>query len=204
MAFPDNLLHFGTPDLTADEDEHRHSKAAHGETVVRLVLPMRKEGFEKQCDRSVFQEALSAAFVDSSRAFLPDAPCPKVSIESTEEAVSEEEPQELSDGPRTQRLHQGQPRITVLAKIIFDRHSYPPSKVWGWGRWTLPIGGGGEPKPKPDELLELFQSLDQNSDGKIAAEVSLSNTYNHICTIADAHTHAHMHASAYPRRSCAP
>ena len=183
MAYPDSLLYFGTPDLTADEDEHHHSNATHGETVVRVVLPMKPEGFQVQCE--VFQKALSAAFVGSRLAVLPDAPCPEVSIENN------------------QRLQQGQPHIAITAKIIFDRHSYPPSEVWGWGRWTLPIGGRFEPKPRTDELLELFQSLDQDSNGKIAAEVSLSSTYNHIRTIADAHTHAHMHASAYPRRSCA-
>jgi len=48
MAFPAELLHFGTPDMGHGEDEHHHPETTDAELIVRVELPMTEEGFEVQ------------------------------------------------------------------------------------------------------------------------------------------------------------
>ncbi len=49
MAFPSELLHFGTPDMSQCEDEHQHPESTDAELVVSVELPMTEDGFQVPC-----------------------------------------------------------------------------------------------------------------------------------------------------------
>lgn len=198
MAFPDHLLEIGQPDLTPGEDELHHFEAENSEVVLQVVLPMSAVGFEVQRER--FREALKAVFLDVHMARECHAPMPLPVQPGTSPSRSEvTEVIIKEDGVSVQDCVDGQPQIRVEASIIFNRRSYPPMYALGWGRWTTSNSGGDIASANSEELLDLFQSFDMDSDGKIAATVSHLTCAETLvlptCFFADRRTLAHNHSS---------